>query len=140
MSNSSEINWKKCFFQALFIYILTIIAGAIISFQIQSGAITEQEGMKDIAMANISLVFLGMILISLIYRPNFKNIFAIWLFLAISSIPNIFILNSNLITYVDGITQMAFFMIFGNFIGILLNVFITFILNLFKKIIWKRGT
>ena len=134
MSNSSEINWKKCFFQALSIYILSMIAGAIIAFQNQSGVITEQEVMKDIGMANLSMVILGMILISLIYRPNFKNIFAIWLFLAISSIPNVFILNSNLITYVDGITQMAIFMIFGNFIGIFINVFITFVLNLFKKI------
>ena len=46
MSNSNEINWKKSFYQALFIYILTLIGGAIVGTQIVSGVMTEQEGMK----------------------------------------------------------------------------------------------
>ena len=135
MSNSNEINWKKSFYQALFIYILSMIGGAIIALQVHFGIITEQEEMKYISNTNISSAILGMILISSIYRPNAKNIFAIWLFLAISSIPNFFIFNANLDSYIDAMTQMAVFIIFGNFFGILVNVLITFALKFFKKII-----
>tara|TARA_Y100000389_G_scaffold204945_1_gene261092 strand:- start:1 stop:408 length:408 start_codon:yes stop_codon:yes gene_type:complete len=135
MSNSNEINWKKSFYQALFIYILSMIGGAIIALQVHFGIITEQEEMKYISDTNIASVILGMILISSIYRPNAKNIFAIWLFLAISSIPNVFLFNSNLVTYVDAVGQMAFYLISGNLFGILVNVLITFALKFFKKII-----
>ncbi len=133
MSEDRSLNWKRIVFHTLFIYGLGLVGGAIAGIQIASGALTEQEAMNEMEIWMNWSIFIGTLIISSVYRSKFQHFFCIWSLLTIVSIPNIYFYDSNLVSFVEAITMMAFLMFVGTLFGKLVNSFIIFLKKSFTK-------
>ena len=93
------MNWKRIFLHAAFIYSLSFIGGVYFGYQESLGNISqyEAEGIKN---TNIGSIVFGTMIITSIYRPNFKHYSVVCILLFASSVPNLLMNSVDFISFI----------------------------------------
>ena len=131
------MNWKRIFLHAAFIYSLSFIGGVYFGYQESLGNISQYAAAEGIKDANIAGMIFGTMIITSIYRPNFKHYSGVWILLFASSVPNLLMYSVDFISFIylasDALIFIGLCILFGNLLGIPINIFLLYVLKKFYK-------
>jgi hypothetical protein len=128
------MNWKRIFLHAAFIYSLSFIGGVYFGYQESLGNISQYAAAEGIKNTNIGSVIFGTMIITSIYRPNFRHYSGVWMLLVASSVPNLLMYSVDFILQTsEALTLIGLSIVIGNFLGIPINIFLLYVLKKFYK-------
>ena len=129
-----NMNWKRIFLHAAFIYSLSFIGGVYFGYQESLGNISQYAAAEGIKNTNIGSIVFGTMIITSVYRPNSRHYFGVWMLLFATSIPNLLMYSVDFILQTsEALALIGFCIVIGNFFGIPINIFLLYVLKKFYR-------